>query len=98
MKILGRDKLEEFTGKHADARKWIGTWISVTENAKWKKFKSIRERYPSASHLHPSCVIFNVKGNKYRLEVKVLYKTEIIRIEWVGTHEEYDRRSRERRV
>jgi len=97
MIIRGHDKLEEFTKKHADARGSIGLWISVVEDAKWKKFQDIINRYPSASHLHPNWVIFNVKKNKYRLEVNVLYKTGVIRVEWVGTHEKYTRRSRERR-
>ena len=97
MKIRGHDKLEEFTRKHTDARGWSGLWISVVEDAKWGKFQDIKSRYPSASHLHPNWVIFNVKGNEYRLEVKVLYKTGVVRVEWVGTHEEYNRRSRERR-
>ena len=47
--------------------------------------------YPSASFLAENRVIFNIKGNTYRLVVKVRYQNEIVLIEWVGTHAEYDK-------
>ena len=53
-------------------------------------------RYASASLLSGNTVIFNVKGNEYRLEVTVAYKSSIVVIRWVGTHREYDERNRHR--
>jgi len=56
----------------------------------------IKERYRSASFLADNTVIFNVKGNSFRLEVRIAYKTQVLSVTWVGTHAEYDRHNRQR--
>ena len=94
MVIVGRDKLDEFCGAHADARPWIANWIADVEARRWQKAQDIKDSYASASFLSDDVVIFNVKGNHYRLEVQVAYKTGIVVIRWVGTHAEYTKRMR----
>ena len=56
----------------------------------------MRERYPSASFLGGGVTIFNVKGNSYRLEASVAYKTGTVVVRWLGTHGEYDERNKNR--
>ena len=58
--------------------------------------QDLRNRYASASFLPDGVVIFNVKGNAYRLEVAVAYRTATVSIRWAGTHREYDQRNRSR--
>ena len=96
MRVIGRDKLEAFCSRHSDARKWIENWLADTEAATWKVSQQIKSRYPSASFLADNVVIFNVKGNEYRLEVLIAYKTSVVVVEWVGTHAQYDARNRKR--
>ena len=96
MRIAGRELLELFCGKHADARAWIESFLADVELAVWTKPRDIRNQYASASFLAQSVVIFNVKGNAYRLEVAVAYRTGIVSIRWAGTHREYDERNRKR--
>ena len=96
MKILDRERLERFCRKHADARGWIENWLADVESAVWTTPQDIRRRYASASFLPGSVVIFNVKGNAYRLEVTVAYGTRVVVIEWIGTHREYDERNKRR--
>ena len=96
MRIVGRDKLNEFAGAHADARSWIENGLADTQAAKWTDTHDIKARYASASFLRPNIVIFNVKGNSYRLEVNVAFKTGTVVIAWVGTHTEYDQRNKKR--
>jgi len=93
MRIVGRQRLDLFCGKHSDARKWIATWISEVEGAAWTNPQAIKNRYVSASLLPGNVVIFNVKGNEYRLEVVVAYRTSIVTVVWIGTHAEYDQRN-----
>lgn len=83
MKILNREALERFCRKHADARNWIENWIADVESATWQTPHDVRK-------------IFNVKGNAYRLEVSVAYRTGTVVVEWAGTHSEYDERNRKR--
>jgi mRNA interferase HigB len=96
LKIFDRQRLDRFCAKHADARRWVENWLSSAETARWLSPHDIRDRYPAASFLGNSVVVFNVKGNAYRLEVSVAYTTGIVAIEWVGTHREYDERNKRR--
>jgi mRNA interferase HigB len=96
MKILDRERLDRFCRKHADARRWIENWLADVENAAWTTPQDIRRRYASASFLPEGVVIFNVKGNAYRLEVSVVFRTGVVVIEWIGTHPEYDERNKGR--
>lgn len=96
MKVLDRERLERFCRKHAAARGWIESWLAEVESAAWATPQDIRRRYASASFLPGNVVIFNVKGNAYRLEVTVAYRTGVVIIGWIGTHAEYDERNERR--
>jgi mRNA interferase HigB len=78
MHVVGRDKLDEFCTEHADARRWVANWLSDTESAQWKSSQDIKKGYPTASFLASNLVIFNVKGNRYRLEVQLAYRTGVV--------------------
>jgi len=93
MKVLGRDKLTKFSQRHANAKKALDAWFSEAEEAKWKTPQDIKNRHSSADFLSDNKVIFNIKGNHYRLVVKVRYQNGIAVVEWVGTHAEYDKKS-----
>ena len=93
MRLVGRQKLDEFRGAHADARSWMANWIADTEVANWKGPQDIKRSYATASFLPDNLVIFNVKGNRYRLEVQVAYGTGVVVIRWVGTHAECTKRT-----
>lgn len=92
MRLVGRDKLDKFCGAHADARPWIANWIADAESARWQTPQDIKRGYASASFLAGNVVIFNVRGNNYRLDVQLAYKTGIAVIRWIGTHAEYTKR------
>lgn len=96
MKVLGRDRLELFCRRHADARRWIDNWVADVESAAWTSPHDIRKRYATASFLGGGLVIFNVRGNAYRLEAGVAYRTGVVSVEWIGTHADYDERNKRR--
>lgn len=96
MKIAGRNLLAEFCARHTDARRWIESWLSDVEGSTWGRPQDIRNRYASASFLAGNTVIFNVKGNEYRLEVTCAYQAHVVVVRWIGTHAEYDDRNRKR--
>jgi len=91
MKLVGREVLEELILKHADTRGWIASWVAEVESANWGSPEDIRARYASASFLADNTVIFDVKGNSYRLETRVAYRTSIVVVLWAGTHAEYSK-------
>lgn len=96
MKVVGRSILSEFCASHADARASIQSWLAEVEVSDWTHPQQIKARHASASFLPENRVIFNVKGNRYRLEVVVAYRTAAVIVEWVGTHAQYDARNRGR--
>ena len=96
MRIVGRETLDRFCSKHADTRKWIAGWLTEVESSSWTTPQAIKDRYVNASFLEGNTVIFNVKGNDYRLEVVVAYRTGIVSVKWIGTHAEYDERNAKR--
>ncbi|MEO5969029.1 MAG: type II toxin-antitoxin system HigB family toxin [Bdellovibrionia bacterium] len=92
MKIIGLNLLHDFCLDHADCRQWIENWIADVRESRWQTTHDIRSRYSSASFLVNNLVIFNVKGNNYRLETQIAFNVGIVAIKWIGTHAEYTRR------
>lgn len=91
MKIVGRNKLVAFWTRHAAAKGALDAWLNEAKEATWATPQDIKDRYRSASFLADDRVVFNIRGNRYRLVVKVRCQNGIVLIEWVGTHAQYDR-------
>lgn len=91
MRVIARSTLKEFWEKHRDCEERLKAWYKETKEAKWKSPQDIRDQYPYASFLQNNRVVFNIKGNTYRLIVKVNYDLGIIWIRFIGTHPEYDK-------
>lgn len=91
MKILGWTEVEDFCRRHADARGQLDAWKCEVEDANWLTFNELKGRHPEASILPNNRIVFNIKGNDYRLLVKVSLKSNIVRVVKVGTHAEYSK-------
>lgn len=91
MRVIARRTLREFYAVHADAQASLEAWFYEVSAAGWLGPQDIKKRYPSADILPGNRVVFNIKGNHYRLIVKIHYNTGIIFIRFVGTHAEYDK-------
>lgn len=91
MRVIGLDKIDEFIRKHADTEHWLKAWLAEARSGEWRTPSDIKSRYKSASIRDENRVIFNVRGNNYRMEVQVSYKNKIIIIKRLGTHAEYNR-------
>lgn len=91
MRLVGKGRLNEFKRKHQDVRKWIDAWIAEVERATWENTQDIRRQYNSATVISKDTVVFDVKGNHYRLEVFVSFERGIVSVTRWGTHAEYDK-------
>lgn len=91
MRIISRSTLVRFWKKYADAEQPLKSWFDEANNAKWNSPNELKKQYRNASIINNKRVVFNIKGNDYRLVVDVEYKMGIIFIVWVGTHIEYDK-------
>ncbi len=90
MKVVGKKTLNDFKVRRADVRSYIDAWICEVEEAEWESPHDIKQQYVAASFLADNRVVFNLKGNNYRLDVKVSYVSKTVLIKRIGTHAEYD--------
>ena len=91
MKVVGRTALDDFCRKHADVVSQFGSWLCEVREAKWESPRDIKVRFPHASILSDNRVVFNIRGNRYRLEVKISYVAQVVVIKRIGTHAEYSK-------
>ena len=97
MRVIARNTLvrfvESLTG-HKDYRAVkaaLDAWFHEARQARWKSPAEVKEHYRSASPVGADRVVFNIKGNDYRLVTAVDYRRGIVFIKWVGSHEDYDK-------
>jgi len=91
MRIISRRRLVEFWESHPDAEQPLRAWYTDVRQANWKSPAEIKAVYHTASILSNNRVVFNIKGNRYRMVVVVEYSQGKMFIRFVGTHAEYDR-------
>lgn len=91
MRILGLSILNQCAETHPEVRGQLHAWRYVVEKANWKTPLDIKARYASASILRGRCVVFNLKGNNYRLIAKVNFELGLLRVLFAGTHSTYNR-------
>jgi mRNA interferase HigB len=92
MRIIGREILDAFAKRHANCLKPLRAWVRIVEEAKWESFQDIRSQFRSADVLSGNRVIFDIKGNNYRLITVVSYRQGMIQVLWMGTHAEYSKK------
>ena len=91
MKITGFDKLRKLCLKHTDAIQAINRWVDIVSGADWKNHNELKSDFLSADYVGNDRYVFNIKGNKYRLVVVVIFVKGNAIIRFAGTHQEYDR-------
>jgi mRNA interferase HigB len=90
MKIISVKILREFWVLFPDAEQYLKAWVVEVKKADWNQPADIKEKYRSASILKNRRVVFNIKGNDYRLVVSVAYRFGAVYIKFIGTHAQYD--------
>jgi len=91
MRIISRRKLREFWELHPDARQSLQAWYEDAKQANWKTPADIKDVYHNASILTNNRVVFNIKGNRYRLVVAIQYEHGIVFIRFIGSHRDYEK-------
>ena len=91
MNIVAVKFLRAFWEKHPAAEQPLKSWVDEAKKAAWMQPAEIKEQYRSASILKNRRVVFNIKGNDYRLIAAVAYRFQAVYIKFIGTHAQYDR-------
>ena len=96
MRIIARSTvvrfIEELEGHkdHRAVKAALDSWLQEVKRAEWKNSSDVKGSYSNASVVGADRVVFNIKGNAYRLVVAIDYRRAIVFIKWLGTHKEYD--------
>jgi mRNA interferase HigB len=97
MIVIGTGAIESYLTDRAGhkgikaARSQYEAWLDIVTRANWRNPEDIKASYPKASILKSSRVVFNIKGNDYRLVAAVQYRAGVLAIRFFGTHAEYNR-------
>jgi mRNA interferase HigB len=96
MIVIGTGVVESYFARRAGhkgikaARSQYEAWLHIVGCAQWRTPEDVKASYPKASILKGSRVVFNIKGNDYRLIARVQYRVGVVAIRFFGTHAEYD--------
>jgi mRNA interferase HigB len=97
MRIIARKTLRDFveslrgTKDHRAVKSAVDAWFHEVQNADWQTPADVLESYANASIVGGGRVVFNIKGNAYRLVVAIDYRRQIVFIKWLGSHSAYDK-------
>ena len=91
MRIIAKRALREFWERHQDAEEPLLAWYREVEKEDWDTPAKVKEKYRSASVIGDNRVVFNIKGNDYRLVVRINYPYRMVYIRFVGTHAAYNK-------
>ena len=91
MRVIAKSTLRNFWEQYDDCEQQLKSWYKEVEEAIWNSPNDIKKDYPSASILPENRVVFNIKGNHYRLIVKINFSFSIVFIRFIGTHSHYDK-------
>ena len=90
-RIFAKSTLKKFWELNPDAEQYLKTWHDTVMNSTWKTPNDVKQTYANASVLKEGRIVFNIKGNNYRLVAKFNFGKQWIFIRFIGTHVEYDK-------
>lgn len=91
MRVIAIKTLRDFWEIHPNAMQPLLAWHDEASKAQWSQPTDIKAHYGSASFVGNNRVVFNIKGNDYRLIVALAYRLGVVYIKFIGTHAQYDK-------
>src|SRR5713101_4892310 len=91
MRIIAKRALQEFWVRYPDAEESLLAWYREVKHEDWDTPPKIKMKYRTASIVGDNRVVFNIKGNHYRLVVKINYRYRVVYVRFINTHAEYDK-------
>ena len=97
MRVIARGTLNGFVRNRVDrklqkaVKAHLDAWYAEVAKAEWKTSAELKSQYSSASIISGERVVFNIKGNDFRLVVAINYHYQVLLVKWLGTHKEYNK-------
>jgi len=90
-RIFAKSTLRNYWEKNPDSEQHLKTWYDTVMSSDWETSNDVKKTYANASILKNNRIVFNIKGNTYRLVVKFNFEKQWVFIKFIGTHIEYDK-------
>jgi len=90
MRIIAKSTLKYYWEKNKDSEQSLLSWYKVATIAKWENFNEVKQQFGSCKVVGNDRIVFKIKGNNFRLIVKISFENQLIWIRFIGTHSEYD--------
>ena len=91
MRIVSKKKIVDCYLMHTGSKTALEEWYRKVSKAAWKNLNELKQHYPRADYVGNNRVVFNIKGNDYRLIAIVIYVSQKVYVRWIGTHAEYNK-------
>ena len=91
MRVIAKKAIVLFYTEFQDAKTALEEWYEKTTKAEWENFAQVKHCFKTADFVGNNRIVFNIKGNKYRLIALVLFRNKMVYIRFVGTHSQYDK-------
>lgn len=91
MLLFNQQILEELVLKHANTLKPVQKWVNEVEAAKWSTFSDVKKTFKTADYVGNDRIVFNLKGNNYRIIAIAIFIEGVLYLRWAGTHGEYSK-------
>ena len=91
MRIIAISTLREYWKSNPLSEQQLKAWIQETQKCAWQNTAELKQQFGNASIINSKRIIFNIKGNHFRLIVDIEFQLKIVFIVWIGTHSEYDK-------
>jgi mRNA interferase HigB len=90
-RIFAKSTLRDFWENYPDSEQYLKTWYDTAMNANWKTPADVKMSYANASILKDSRIVFNIKGNSYRLVIEFNFEHQLAFVRFIGTHADYNK-------
>ncbi|MBK0384324.1 type II toxin-antitoxin system HigB family toxin [Pedobacter sp. SD-b] len=90
-RIFSRGTLRSYSEKHPEIEQHLKVWYDTAITSNWRSPADVKQTYANASILKNSRIVFNIKGNSYRLVAKFSFEKQWVFIRFIGNHSEYDK-------
>ena len=91
MVIISYRTIREYTDRHTDVEDQLNNWYILVEKSDWANFNEMRQLFNSVDAVGNDLYVFNIKGNAYRLIVRIIFRVRTVYVKFIGTHKEYDK-------
>ena len=91
MVVISYRKIREFINEYPDSEDSLNNWYIITEKCKWRNFHEVKQIFSSVDAVGNDLYVFNIKGNQFRLIVRIIFRVRTVYVKFIGTHIDYDK-------